>query len=155
RPAVCGRMVQPISCPNTHTIDQYSTPAERAQFDQLRAKPFQSLGLLPFTLVEYVCQRTYKPETQQFVFTLTRDLTPSPSGFFKFTTAKLPVFQEEQPSSTYEASNVFGVRMTITQYHRKEISLAFFTELPDPYNLAPLRDEQKSLPRTKHTFSVP
>jgi hypothetical protein len=138
------------------TIDQYSTSAERAQFDRLRAQPFQSLGLLPFTLVEsYQCKKTYNPDAQQFAFTLSPEITSSPPGLYKFTTAKVSVFKEEQPSSTDEASNAFGVRMTITQLNRKEISLAFLYELPDPYNLAPLRDEQKSLPRTKYTFSLP
>jgi hypothetical protein len=120
-------------------IDQYSTATERAQFDQLLAQQFNSLEPLPFILPESSpqCQKKYNPDAQWFSFRLYTSIYPPSSEIYKryqYNRSKLPIFEERKSLGSYEASNAFGVRATVTQGKIEEITLAF----PMPY---PGKDE--------------
>ena len=101
-------------------IDQYSTAEEQAQFVQYTAQQFDSRGLMLFMLPSAGCQKKYNPDTQVFTFKLYHSTIPRSSEF-----NKLSLFTERKPLGSYEASNAFGVRVTVHEISIREISLAF------------------------------
>ena len=139
-------------------IDQYSTAAERAQFDQLRNPQFDSLGLLPLTLLDSPyragqCQKKYNPDAQLFSFELSPQNFPKFSQAYKLSGSKLSVFEKRQSLRSYEASNAYGATVTVTQESIREISLALSDEPSKVLQL--LRDAQYSQLPPRYKFRVP
>jgi hypothetical protein len=135
-------------------IDQYSTAAERAQFDQLLTQQFSSLGLLPFTVLESFgqCHKRYNPEAQQFSFALSPSPYPSSLQPHKLSRSRLYIFNEQKNLGSYEASNAFGVTTIVSRYSTKEITLAVPPVSSNVLEL--LRDEEYFLSKRKYYFSV-
>ena len=122
-------------------IDQYSTATERAQFDQLLAQQFNSLEPLSFILPEssHQCQKKYNPDAQRFSFRLYASPYSSSSEIYKryeYNRLKLSIFEERKSLGSYEASNAFGVKVTVNQGKIKEITLAFPTPYPGKYEFS-------------------
>jgi hypothetical protein len=73
-----------------------------------------------FMLPSRECQKEYNPITQAFTFKLSWSSLPKRSDL-----DKLELFTERKSLGTYEASNAFGVTVTVSKMSIKEISLAF------------------------------
>jgi hypothetical protein len=101
-------------------IDQYSTAEERAQFVQYAAQQIDSRGLMLFMLRPAQCQKEYNPNTQVFTFKLYSSTIPRSLEF-----NTLSILTEKKSLGNYEASNAFGVKVTVERISIRELSLAF------------------------------
>jgi hypothetical protein len=145
-------------------IDRYSSPIEKAQFEQYSAQQLEAMGLLRFVLTKdsSFWYKTYDANNQAFKFNLMKIPLnsldwPALRGSSSLTAAQIVLIRDRKTLGTYEGSNAFGAKRTITRFTDTNITIAFRPSSylnkvgDDPQSIV----KQGSLPWGSYEFIVP